>query len=126
MSTTVNLTVSKTGYVRGDNPDTHYPTSSSGSYLLQKQGREDEYPKYYRLYFGFPTLDAQYKYNVIEKVQAYVCIKGSSTGDNDFFLYSAADFNLGTITYNTKPSRAVYEDFESSIEQQECRKVYIF
>ena len=109
MATTVNLNVNKLGYVRADAADTHYSTSSSGSYLVGKSGKKYGY---YRLYYGFPLLSSTYQYYPVNSVR----VNFSAKGDGQYYyLFASSDFNANTITYNTKPSTSDWvEEVETS------------
>lgn len=93
--TTINLTVTKSGYVRQSFPTTVYPTNSQTTYICYGGGTGETK----RLYFGFSSFSSSLKnrrlYGVRFRVQAgYYKIRAWACN---------GDFNPSTLTYENAP-----------------------
>lgn len=105
---TVNLNLSKSAYIRYDNPGTHYGTAAGVSYGLSG---------YKYLLFGFPGLASSIKR---KRLLGFKLTTRLRFGQMPFSYYPLeSDFNAQTVTYNSRPTFGSRYDFAtSSLEQK--------
>lgn len=100
MSSIVNLTLKKSGFVNRNSADTVFPTNTSTWYAIT----DDEI-----LFFGFNAMasNLRRKKLITCRLRAYCRTVSSYTSDVGFFASpNAADFDPATLTYNNKPAQS--------------------
>lgn len=101
MSTTINLQVTKSGYVQEKSAGTVYRTNSSTWYACYVT--EDSYSR--ALFFGFSAIPDNLKHNVIQgaRLRFQARKDGRFDGQNKLSICTE-DFDPDTLTYNNQPS----------------------
>ena len=111
MSSTVNLTLSKSGYVKSTSANTVFRTNTSTWYEIT------DYPDLYYLYMGFNAMPNNLRHNKLLGVRVRVQIKTSQSPSNFFSVNAigiSSDFDPNTLTYNNRPLGAT-EDLDTII-----------
>lgn len=97
--TTVNLSITKAGYVQEEAPTTVFPINGYTDYPIHTLSPEQ------LMYFGFQSLDNSAKYRQLYSMRLRVQAKKKVYSNIDF-VPIAADFTAGAITYENAPSAA--------------------
>ena len=93
------LYATKTGYVRADQPDTHFSVNSSSQYLVTGYLSEVKY-----FLIGFQSMPSNLRRKKLLGAQVCAQVRLGSDILGAFAL--SADFDASSVTYNTKPTSA--------------------
>ena len=100
MSTTVNLYVTKSGYVSEESASTVFPTDPSTAYSVSiETGHQG------RLYLGFESFPDEIKHNVLQSVQLRLQTMANGIRYMPVYIYAypCDDFEPETLTYRNQP-----------------------
>lgn len=96
---TVNLNITKTGYVKKTNPYTVYKTNASTSYIITNTDYNDVY-----MYFSLPDFPSSIKHNALVNAKLVAAFQG---GDGDRIdAMMCGDFDPETLTFANRPTRS--------------------
>ena len=96
--TTMNLSITKSGYVKSASPTTVFPTNANTNYIVTNDiGTLDQN----RLYFGFEGVSDSLKHNIIYGMQVQLYLR---PGYDDLQVNWCYDFDPSTLTWRTKPA----------------------
>lgn len=97
--TTVNLSMTKAGYVREDAPTTVYPINGNTDYYIYTLSPEQ------LMYLGFASLDNSLKYRRLYSMRLKIQAKKAYYSRVEFVPIDS-DFTAGSITYENAPDAA--------------------
>ena len=101
MSSTTNLTLKKSGYVKSNSAGAVFTTNTSTWYQL----REDN--PYYYMFFGFNAMPSNLRHKKILSARLRAQVKSTTSNSyyNSTFDADAltSDFDANTLTYNNQP-----------------------
>lgn len=95
---TVNLNLSKSAYIREDNPNMHYGTAYNQNYLLSGTSSTEKY-----LLLGFQSMPSNLKRKKLLGVQLSSYLRMGILNLRAYCLYGG--FDASSVTWSTRPSQ---------------------
>lgn len=105
MSSIVNLTLKKSGYVNPSSPNTVFPTNTSTWYNINGP----------IMFFGFNAMPSSLKRKALisARLRLQYLVQMTTSSSHDIYTYifsNTADFNPSTLTFNNRPLKYMPDD----------------
>ena len=98
---TLNLPITKNGYVKASDPYTVFRPNTSEEYRISASSSGN-----YAMYFGMPTMDSRLRHNKLVSLAFTFAAKFATGAYTDIAIEACNDFDPNTLTYDTRPSVA--------------------
>lgn len=95
---TINLSITKSGYVKKSDPYTVFKTNSSTEYQVSSSWDD------YFMFFGMPAMPTNLRHNALVGISITAAARFGTSQTYGLGIDSCEDFDVNTLNYNNMPS----------------------